>query len=401
MDCLNKSISFSRIRHYVCVAFSFGTISCRHYKTFVVSQRLQSTFLPPASCAHFDKSCLASLVHAKRNDVRIDHAQIERRQEHVGVGQGNEHRAVNERSAILVHRSVGLVGVARVRTGDCQRRVGRVELRHPHHVGWIASNTALAGDVAVVGPDQLARAVPLEKNLLAGERQRLRTVTADGRAAAVTSHVQVDAALVLRRDGRRAGSAVVGPFPEASIVGRDTVDVGLVRDVERREVLPCQTSSVLGARADVRREVGPLPGLRDASLEPNVHWNKPRHLAESHLLAGLGGDRLSKELTDLARVKVIDEPPNTRLAPASDDLHEINPLTRVSIRVVVGALRRRRLANHVGDESCVALLLLCHEPDMRDILRSQAVCEHLLVGEDGDAVVEKVKLDPLLIQTKN
>ncbi len=53
MDCLNKSISFSRIRHYVCVAFSFRWYdlipSLQNFRGFTATAILfsSSSFMRP------------------------------------------------------------------------------------------------------------------------------------------------------------------------------------------------------------------------------------------------------------------------------------------------------------------------------------------------------------------
>lgn len=60
------------------------------------------------------------------------------------------------------------------------------------------------------------------------------------------------------------------------------------------------------------------------------------HLAERHLLTGLGGNGLSKELTDLTRIEVVDETPDTRLTPAGKALVEVDEFANSGEGVVVG-----------------------------------------------------------------
>ncbi len=343
---------------------------------------------------------LTSLVHAKRNNVRVDHAKVERREEHISVRQSNEARTVDDGSTIGVDRGVRLVRVPGVGARDDQGSVGHVELSNPRDEGRLAGDTALGRDVAVVGSDGLAGSVPLEEDLLAGEGEGLRAVVADGGAAAVAGLVQVDAALVLGGDGGRAGRAVVGALPEAGVVGRDTVDVRLVGHVQGREVLPCEACGILRAGADVGCEESPGPRLRDTGLEPHGHGVQAGHLAEDHLLAAFGSDGLGEELANLARVEVVDEAPHTRLTPAGEDLVEVDKLAGVGERVVVGALRRRGLAEHVAQEGGVALLLLSHERDQRHVLRGETSGCPVLVGEGRNAVVEQVELNPLLVKTQ-
>ena len=163
--------------------------------------------------------------------MRVDHGKVEGRQRHVGVGNGDEHGAVDDLLAVLVNGGVGLVGVAGVGASHSQRRIGKVELGGPSNVGRLTGDVGDGGDVAVVGADSLAWGVPLQQDLLAREGKRLRSVPGDGRAAAIASLVQVDAAVILLRNSGRAGSTVVNALPDGSVVGRDTVDVGPAENV--------------------------------------------------------------------------------------------------------------------------------------------------------------------------
>jgi hypothetical protein len=332
--------------------------------------------------------------------VGVDHAQVEGCEVRVGVGQSNEGGLVDDAGTAGVDLTSGLVSEALVGSGDGQRSVGQVELVDPGNE--LRSSSLGVGNVAVVGADGKAGSVPEEVDLLAGEGKRLRAVVGDGRAAANTSDVQVDTRLV-RGDGGdgRAGGAVVGALPVSGVVGVDAVDVGLVGDVQRREVLPCETGGVLGARADVRSEESPSPGLGDTSLEPDRHGVKTAHLAEEQLLASLGGDGLSKELANLAGVEVVDEAPDTRLTPTGKDGVEVNELANSGEGVVVSALRRSSVSEHVGQKGGVTLLLLGHELDQRAVLGSETSGNEVLLREDGKTVVEQVKLDPLLVETKS
>jgi hypothetical protein len=332
--------------------------------------------------------------------VRVDHAQVEGSEVRVGVGKGNEHGVVHDASTTSVDLTSGLVGVTGVGTGLGDGSVGHVELVDPGNELRLASGGG--GDVAAVRTDGLAGSVPDEADLLAGEGEGLGAVVGDTRAAGDTSLVQVDAGL----DGRdvslgRVGSTVAGALPISGVVGVDAVDVGLVGDVQRREVLPCEAGGTLGAGADVRSEESPGPRLGDTSLEPDGHRVETAHLAEDHLLTSLGGDGLGKELTNLAGVEVVDETPNTRLTPAGKDLVEVDELADVGERVVVSALRRGGVSEHVGQKGSVALLLLSHEGDQRTVLSSEASSDEVLIGEDGETIVEQVELDPLLVETKS
>jgi hypothetical protein len=331
--------------------------------------------------------------------VGVDHAQVEGSEVRVGVGQGNEHGVVHDAGTTSVHLTSGLVGVAGVGTGLGNGSVGHVELVDPGNELRLTGGGGC--NVAAVRTDSLAGSVPDEANLLAGEGKGLGAVVGNTGAASDTSLVQVDA----RLNGGdvslcRVGSTVAGALPVSGVVGVDAVDVGLVGDVQRREVLPCEAGGALGAGADVRSEESPSPRLRDTGLEPDRHGVKTAHLAEDHLLASLGGDRLGKELTNLTGVEVVDETPDTRLTPAGKDLVEVDELADVGEGVVVGALRRGGVSEHIGQKGGVALLLLSHEGDQRAVLSSETSSYEVLIGEDGETVVEQVEFDPLLVETK-
>lgn len=96
----------------------------------------------------------------------------------------------------------------------------------------------------------------------------------DGGATAVTSNVKVDARLVGRDGGERGvGSTLADGLAavKGGVVGRETVDVGVVQDVKRREVLPCQTCSVGWAGRDVGSEERPRPRLGNTVLKPDLN----------------------------------------------------------------------------------------------------------------------------------
>lgn len=130
---------------------------------------IKNYFIPAFRFSISHAQRLASLVDTKGQDVRVDHGKVEGRQRHVGVGDGDEHGAVDDLLAVLVNGGVGLVGVAGVGAGHSQRRVGKVELGGPSNVGRLASDVGDRGDVAVVGADGLAWSVPFQQDLLARE----------------------------------------------------------------------------------------------------------------------------------------------------------------------------------------------------------------------------------------
>lgn len=139
-------------------------------------------------------------------------------------------------------------------------------------------------DVAIVRSHGLARVIPLQEDLAAGETQWLVSNSRDSRAAVVASDIDVDARLVFG-DVRfaRVTSTVTDDFEVCGVVGRDSgcvisrrtdaidmciiyvpIRIWLVDNVETGEILPDQTSVVLRTRADVLRKQSPMPGLRDA-----------------------------------------------------------------------------------------------------------------------------------------
>jgi len=333
--------------------------------------------------------------------VGVDHAQVEGSKEGVGISQRNEHCVVDGWLA-LVDLTGRLVGETSVLAGDLKRSVGQVQLRDPGDVGRGAGRSV--GDVGVVGADSLTGVLPSEVDELAGEGEGLSAVACDGRATGVArmlGAVDVDAGLVGVDGGvSGVGDAVASYLVGLGVVGREAVGVRLVVDEQSREVLPCETGGVLGARADVRSEVGPGPGLGDTGLEVDGHWGKAEHLTERHLLARLSGDGLGEEVGDLAGVHVGEETPDTRLAEAGELHVEVDELADGAVGVVVGALGRSSLAEHVGEEGGVATLLLSHEGDVGAVLSSQTGVEEVLRGEDGETVVEQVELDPFLVETK-
>lgn len=190
--------------------------------------------------------------------MRVDHAQVEGRKEDVGVGKSNESSVVDNTGATSVNLTSRLVSVTLIRTSDGQRSVGQVELVGPSDESRSACGSGC--NVGVVGSNCLARSIPLEADLLSREGQRLRTVARDSWTTAVASNVQVDAGLV-GWDVRSGwvGGSVSDALPVRSVVRRDTVDVGLVDNVEGWEVLPGQTRGVLGTGANVGGEESPCP----------------------------------------------------------------------------------------------------------------------------------------------
>ena len=65
---------------------------------------------------------------------------------------------------------------------------------------------------------------------------------------------------------------------------------------------------------------------------------------------------------------MVDEAPDTGLSEASHALHKVEPLTNGIIWVVVDALLRCSLAEHVGQKGGVSSFLIGHEFDERHVL---------------------------------
>lgn len=94
-----------------------------------------------------------------------------------------------------------------------------------------------------------------------------------------------------------------------------------------------------GTPADVRREQGPGPGLRDGDLEPDGHGEEAVELAEDLLLAGFGGDGLEEQLGGLAGVEVVDEAVDAGFGEAREFLAKVDELADGGEGVVVCASR--------------------------------------------------------------
>jgi hypothetical protein len=331
--------------------------------------------------------------------VGVDHGQVERSQEEIRVGDSDEHGVVGSRVA-LEDLGRWLVGEARVCAVHHQRRVGEVQLRHPRNEGRRSGGGR--SDIGVVGANSLTGGVPGEVHHLSREGQRLRAVARNGRSTAVASNVHVDARLISGNQ-RVAGvdSTIANNLVRLSVVGREAVGVGLVDDVKSRKVLPCETGVVLRARADVGSQIRPSPRLRDTGLEPDGHGMEAEHLAERHLLSSLGGNGLRKQLTDLSAVKVVDEAPGTTLTKAGELLVEVDEFANCAVGVVICALLRSSLTEHVAEKSSVTSLLSSHEGDIRAIFNGETSLEEVLRREDSEAVVEQIQLDPFLVQAES
>lgn len=125
------------------------------------------------------------------------------------------------------------------------------------------------------------------------------------------------------------------------------------------------------------------------------------HHAERHLLTSFGGDGLREEVCHLTAVEVSEEAPDAGLTPAGELLVEVDEFADRFVGVVVGALGRRRLAEHVGEKRGVSTFLDGHELDVGTVFSGETGLEEVLLGEDGEAVVEEVQLDPFLVEAES
>ena len=133
-----------------------------------------------------------------------------------------------------------------------------------------------------------------------------------------------------------------------------------------------------------------------AILEPDIHWGKTAHLAEDHLLTGLGSNGLGQELANFPRIEMINETPNTGLPEASQTRHEVEPFTDGGVWIIVDTLLGCSLSEHIGQEGGVSGFLVSHKFDERHVLGIETGLEELSFGEAGEAIVEEVQLNPFL-----
>jgi len=142
--------------------------------------------------------------------------------------------------------------------------------------------------------------------------------------------------------------------------------------------------------------------LWDTGLEPNWHGEKTGELTENQLLAGFGSDRLIKELSNFTRVQMSLETPDSGFTESGKLLTEVECLHNSLERIVVGTLRGSTswTTEQAGEESGMTSFLNSHESDKFSVGGGQTGGLEVLFGEPGKNVVEKVKLNPFLVQTK-
>ena len=115
---------------------------------------------------------------------------------------------------------------------------------------------------------------------------------------------------------------------------RDRTD----RNVQAGEVLPDETSVILRAGNDVRREQSPRHALRDAGNGVGRHREQTLKLPEDHLLSGLDRNGIQQQGGASTRVEVLEEAVNARLAERSELLGEVDEVTDIPEGVRVVAL---------------------------------------------------------------
>lgn len=227
--------------------------------------------------------------------------------------------------------------------------------------------------------------------------ERLRSVVGSDLTRSVPGEVHRHA----RHDGRlsevRAGERRL----EAS---RGRGDVRRI-DLKAREDLELDVRVRSRAADDVRLKERPRPGLGNAWDEILKDRKEALELAESHLLASLGGDRREQERGGRfcgvgyaernARSFKWPKNPNTPDSPQPGDvrtvlrdrrrtrelLGEVDGLADGLERPLERAGQKSALADHVGDQARVALLLVGEELDQEAVLLSDALCFELGVAE--------------------
>ena len=187
------------------------------------------------------RTTLSGLVKTKRHNMRINHRHIEWRDKEVSVSKEDGHGPVND-TIIAVDKALWLEGVAGVVASDGQWCICEIQLLTP--CNECGSTSRGRGDVGVVGANGLTGSIPFEENLLAGEAERLRLVVGNAWSTAISSNVEVLTA--------SAGDIGDRWVSNARANRRVAVDVGVVQDVEGREVLPRSNNDRVSMRSPER-----------------------------------------------------------------------------------------------------------------------------------------------------
>jgi len=192
---------------------------------------------PPALCdrlVHVIErgSLLARLVQSWAGiNVRVDHGEVGWCHGQVHVSDGNEHGSVD---GWVAGKSahVWLDGHARVPGHVREWRVGGIELRHPQDKR--GGRGGGRGDVAVVWPNGLTWALPLEIDLTAWVAEGNRPVVSDGWGTVLVVSGRIDATLAADLGGNERVGA--GGWLVDSLL--DLGWAGLIENAQGREVLP-------------------------------------------------------------------------------------------------------------------------------------------------------------------
>lgn len=190
--------------------------------------------------------------------MRVNLAQIERRQENILVRESDKYGAVDG-GVTRKRRRVRLNGTARRGRRERELRVRQVELSHPGHEFRCAGGRGC--NVRVVRSHSFTRQLPTEKYFTTREGERDGAVVRDRGAAVFTYDARVQTLIRFGHDGfiERSRTRRADRFAGLGIRCVPARRVGLVDDGEGGKVLPGQTGLVSGAGTDVRGQQGPGP----------------------------------------------------------------------------------------------------------------------------------------------
>lgn len=95
---------------------------------------------------------------------------------------------------------------------------------------------------------------------------------------------------------------------------------------------------------------------------------------------------------------MLEEAVDTCLTPSRQNLRELQELADSGEGVLVGAWTGTFPLKQILDENTMSHFLVRHVLEEESFLRTDANLFELLVGEAGEAIVEQVKFDPLLVE---
>lgn len=171
--------------------------------------------------------------------MRIDLAEIERRQVNIFIGQGDENGSV-DCGITSVCGDVRLNGGAGVVTRQFKMRVGQIKLGDPRHK---ARDPGRRGrDVGIVETYSLTGVFPAEKHLATGKGQGNAAVAGNGRAAILPHHVGIQTPIGIGNRSliQRRGARGAHRFTQRRSVRIYPSRIGLIDDGEAGKVLPRQ-----------------------------------------------------------------------------------------------------------------------------------------------------------------